>query len=262
MLMPETGRGVALGIEVDDEHPVAELGQAGGQVDRRRRLADPALLVGDGEHPGKRSSHVSARRGDAPGVGRETVDRHRLEGVDEWRSHRDGARGRHRRHLTLNHDFVNNGTRDARPIVGRGSRGLGRILRWRRLFLGRRDGGELLRGWRIRPRLRRRLRRVVYRRASSASADAWSSGPDPGAVPSGASVEGSAGSVGGVVPRRRSKMARPRATTSGGTSVMAKSDTSASSGLTQAPRRCSTRNTAAVRTRGCGTGCSTGNITD
>ena len=44
----ETGRGVALGVEVDHEHPVAERGERGPEVDRGRRLADAALLVGDG----------------------------------------------------------------------------------------------------------------------------------------------------------------------------------------------------------------------
>ena len=45
----EAGRGVALRIEVDDEHPLADGGEGGGEVDRGRRLADAALLVGDGD---------------------------------------------------------------------------------------------------------------------------------------------------------------------------------------------------------------------
>ena len=50
---PEAGRRVALGVEVDHQHPVAELGQCRAEVDRGRGLADPTLLVGDRDHPGK-----------------------------------------------------------------------------------------------------------------------------------------------------------------------------------------------------------------
>ena len=45
-LMPQTCRGVALGVEVDDEGAVADLGQGRAEVDGRRGLPDPALLVG------------------------------------------------------------------------------------------------------------------------------------------------------------------------------------------------------------------------
>ncbi len=48
----EGGRGVALGVEVDDEHALPELRQGGGHIDRGRRLADPALLVGHHEDAG------------------------------------------------------------------------------------------------------------------------------------------------------------------------------------------------------------------
>ena len=47
--MPEAGRGVALRVEVDHQHPVAERRQRGAEVDRGGRLADAALLVGDGD---------------------------------------------------------------------------------------------------------------------------------------------------------------------------------------------------------------------
>jgi hypothetical protein len=53
VLHAERGRGVALGIQVDHEHLLPELGQARGHVDRRRRLADAPLLVGHDEHPGR-----------------------------------------------------------------------------------------------------------------------------------------------------------------------------------------------------------------
>ena len=45
----EAGRRVALGIEIDHQHPAADRGQSGGEVDRRGRLADAAFLVGDGD---------------------------------------------------------------------------------------------------------------------------------------------------------------------------------------------------------------------
>ena len=48
----ETGRGVALRVEVDHQHPVAERRQRGAEVDRGRGLADAALLVGDGKDMG------------------------------------------------------------------------------------------------------------------------------------------------------------------------------------------------------------------
>ena len=51
----EAGAGVALRVEVDDQHPVAEVGQAGPEVHRGGGLADAALLVGDGHDPGQRT---------------------------------------------------------------------------------------------------------------------------------------------------------------------------------------------------------------
>ena len=51
--MPEPGRRVALGVEVDHQDPVAELGQRGAEVHRGGGLAHPALLVGDRDHPGQ-----------------------------------------------------------------------------------------------------------------------------------------------------------------------------------------------------------------
>src|ERR1700710_2740356 len=39
------GRGIALRIEVDQQHPAAGRGERGGEVDRGRGLADPAFLV-------------------------------------------------------------------------------------------------------------------------------------------------------------------------------------------------------------------------
>ncbi len=45
-------RGVALRVEVDREHALADLRQTRCEVDGRRRLADAALLVGHAEHSG------------------------------------------------------------------------------------------------------------------------------------------------------------------------------------------------------------------
>ena len=46
----EAGRGVALRIEVDDQHVLADRRERGAEIDRGRGLADAALLVGEGEH--------------------------------------------------------------------------------------------------------------------------------------------------------------------------------------------------------------------
>jgi hypothetical protein len=43
------GRRVALRIEVDHQDTRLPGGERGGQIDRRRRLADAAFLVGNGE---------------------------------------------------------------------------------------------------------------------------------------------------------------------------------------------------------------------
>ena len=53
VLDAERGRGVALRVEVDDQHPLPELGQRGGDVDGGRGLADAALLVRDHDDPGR-----------------------------------------------------------------------------------------------------------------------------------------------------------------------------------------------------------------
>ena len=42
----ETGRGVALRIEIDDQHALADCGECGAEIDRGGGLADAALLVG------------------------------------------------------------------------------------------------------------------------------------------------------------------------------------------------------------------------
>ena len=43
----ETGRGVALRIEIDDQHALADRSERGAEIDRRGGLADAALLVGE-----------------------------------------------------------------------------------------------------------------------------------------------------------------------------------------------------------------------
>ena len=52
------GRQVALRVEIDQQHPLAELRQRRAEIRRRRGFADPALLIGhgyDGSHLGRRS---------------------------------------------------------------------------------------------------------------------------------------------------------------------------------------------------------------
>ncbi len=49
----ETGRGVALRIEIDDQDVFADGGERRAEIDGRRGLADAALLIGDGEYPGR-----------------------------------------------------------------------------------------------------------------------------------------------------------------------------------------------------------------
>jgi hypothetical protein len=43
----EPGRGIALRIEIDNQHPLADRGQRGAEIDRGGGLADTALLVGE-----------------------------------------------------------------------------------------------------------------------------------------------------------------------------------------------------------------------
>ena len=53
-------RGVGLRVEVEDAYALAALGQRRGQVDRRRRLADAALLIDDRNPSHDRTSSVRA----------------------------------------------------------------------------------------------------------------------------------------------------------------------------------------------------------
>ena len=59
----EPGRGIALRIEIDDQHLLADGGKRGAEIDRRRGLADAALLVGDGEHARRPRRQPRAPRG-------------------------------------------------------------------------------------------------------------------------------------------------------------------------------------------------------
>ena len=59
----EPGRGVALGIEIDDEHPLADRGERGPEVDGGGGLADAALLVRHGENARARPAVGLATRG-------------------------------------------------------------------------------------------------------------------------------------------------------------------------------------------------------
>ena len=55
-LNAESGRGIALRIEIDDQHLLAHRRERGAEIDRGRGLPDPALLIGDGQdaHAGHR----------------------------------------------------------------------------------------------------------------------------------------------------------------------------------------------------------------
>ena len=54
----DAGRGVALRVEVEDQHLLADGGQRGAEVDGGGGLADAALLVGDGKDA-ERAGHGS-----------------------------------------------------------------------------------------------------------------------------------------------------------------------------------------------------------
>ena len=45
----EPGRGVALRVEIDDQDVLADRGERSAEIDGRCRLADTALLIGDGD---------------------------------------------------------------------------------------------------------------------------------------------------------------------------------------------------------------------
>ena len=48
---PERGRGIALWVKVDHQHPQAVQRHRRGDVDRGGGLSHAALLIGDGDHP-------------------------------------------------------------------------------------------------------------------------------------------------------------------------------------------------------------------
>ena len=58
----EPGRGIALRIEIDDQHPLADRGQRGAEIDRGGGLADAALLVGEREDRGRPAGCSGAYR--------------------------------------------------------------------------------------------------------------------------------------------------------------------------------------------------------
>ena len=58
----ERRRGIALRISIDDKHMKPGLRERSRDIDRRRRLTDPALLIGDGDDAGlirMREAHSS-----------------------------------------------------------------------------------------------------------------------------------------------------------------------------------------------------------
>src|SRR5262249_57425574 len=71
----ETRARVALRVEVDDEHALADRCERGAEIDGGRGLADAALLVGEREHAGALAGAEEAHRGPAspPARGRRIV---------------------------------------------------------------------------------------------------------------------------------------------------------------------------------------------
>jgi len=63
-LLAEARGCVALRIEVNHERPLAGRGQARRQIDRRRRFADAALLVGHAQHSDQGTPSVIPNRRD------------------------------------------------------------------------------------------------------------------------------------------------------------------------------------------------------
>jgi len=60
----EAGREGALRVEVDGEHLASVLGERGGQVDGGGGLAHPALLVAEGDDPGRAVAAEALRHGE------------------------------------------------------------------------------------------------------------------------------------------------------------------------------------------------------
>ena len=57
-------RRIALGIEIEQQHVLADCGERGAEIDRRCGLADPAFLIGDGDHPRRLRIGYAARERD------------------------------------------------------------------------------------------------------------------------------------------------------------------------------------------------------
>ena len=64
-LLAEPGGGVRLGVEIDEQRPLARLREAGREVDGSRRLADAALLVRECDDPAGHASSLE-RASDYP----------------------------------------------------------------------------------------------------------------------------------------------------------------------------------------------------
>ncbi len=51
--MPETGRRVALWIEVDEQSALSTFGNPSAQIDRSRRFSNAAFLIRNAQDPGQ-----------------------------------------------------------------------------------------------------------------------------------------------------------------------------------------------------------------
>ena len=118
VLDAQAGRRVALRVEVDDQDRCPSSARAGADVDRRRRLADTALLIGDGDHAGERippgpnsacgSASTAARR----------ARRRRLDGFTDRR--RQIELGRRRRRWRWKRRVGHDGESRPRVVDGEG----------------------------------------------------------------------------------------------------------------------------------------------
>jgi hypothetical protein len=54
----KAGRGIALRIEIDDEHPFSDRGERGSEINRGRGFANPAFLIGKHEYAHGGGGHL------------------------------------------------------------------------------------------------------------------------------------------------------------------------------------------------------------
>jgi hypothetical protein len=100
MVQTQSGGGVALRVEIDDENARTGKGEVCPQIDRRGGLPHPALLVGDGQHVLELTWGGLDLEGDARGSGGGLRVHHRRAGLAR------GAVGRQHRRLPRVQSFT------------------------------------------------------------------------------------------------------------------------------------------------------------